>query len=146
MRALTPWMGTMGLRHEMDRLFDRFFDVMPDEALELSGEWMPKIDLSETKEAIVVRAEIPGVEQKDIHVSLQDQFLVIKGEKQQDKEENDERHHRTERSYGSFARAMRLPSPVDASRVAAAFKDGVLTVTLPKTAEAKGTTIPVKTA
>jgi HSP20 family protein len=147
MAALTPWTGMTSLRREMDRLFDRFFDVEPPwGSLEVSGEWAPKVDFSETKDAFVVRAEIPGVEQKDIHVALQDQLLTIKGEKSKEKEEKDEHYHRVERSYGAFARSMRLPTAVDASKVTAAFKDGVLTVTLPKTAAAKGTTIPIKAA
>lgn len=147
MRALTPWTGMTSLRRDMDRLFDRFFDSEPGwEALEFGGEWAPKVDLSETKEAYVLRAEIPGVEQKDVHVSLQDQILTIKGEKSKEKEEKDEHYHRKERSYGAFTRAMRLPAAVDASKVAASFKDGVLTVTLPKTPAAKGTTIPIKAA
>jgi HSP20 family protein len=145
MRALAPWTGMTGLRREMDRLFDRFFEGDAGwEALEIGGEWAPKVDLSETKEAYVVRAEIPGVEQKDIQVSLQDQLLTIKGEKTKEKEEKDEHYHRVERSYGAFARAMRLPAAVEGSKVTASFKDGVLTVTLPKTPAAKGTTIPIK--
>jgi HSP20 family protein len=131
----------------MDRLFDRFFDTGPGwEPLEVGGEWAPKLDLSETKEAFVVRAEVPGVEQKDIQVSLQNELLTIKGEKTQEKEEKDEHYHRMERAYGAFARALRLPAAVDASKVAASFKDGVLVVTLPKTPAAKGTTIPIKAA
>jgi HSP20 family protein len=127
----------------MDRLFDRFFEPAW-EGLELAGEWAPKLDVSETKEALVVKAEVPGVEQKDLHVSLIEQVLTIKGEKKQEKEEKDERHHRVERSYGAFARAVRLPVAVDAAKVSATFKDGLLTVTLPKAPEAKGTFIPVK--
>ena len=147
MRALAPWTGMTSLRREMDRLFDRFFDWEPGwETLEVGGEWAPKIDLSETRDAYVVRAEIPGVEQKDIQVSLQNELLTIKGEKAKEKEEKDEHYHRMERSYGGFARAMRLPAAVDASKVAASFKDGVLMVTLPKTPAAKGTTIPIKAA
>jgi HSP20 family protein len=147
MRALTPWTGMSSLRREMDRVFDRFFDFEPGwGGLEAAGEWAPKVDLSETKDAFVVRAEIPGVEQKDIQVSLQDQMLTIKGEKAKEKEEKDEHYHRTERSYGAFARAMRLPAAVDASKVTASFKDGVLIVTLPKTPAAKGTTVPIKAA
>jgi HSP20 family protein len=147
MRALTPWTGMTSLRREMDRLFDRFLDFGPAwEGLEVAGEWAPKVDLSETKDAYVVRAEIPGVEQKDIQVSLQDQVLTIKGEKAKEKEEKDEHYHRVERSYGAFARSMRLPAAVEASKVTAGFKDGVLTVTLPKTPAAKGTTIPIKAA
>jgi HSP20 family protein len=145
MRALTPWTGMSTLRREMDRVFDRFFDFEPGWAgLELAGDWAPKVDLSETKDAFVVRAEIPGVEQKEIQVSLQDQMLTIKGEKAKENEEKDEHYHRMERSYGGFARAMRLPVAVDPSKVTASFKDGVLTVTLPKTPAAKGATIPVK--
>jgi HSP20 family protein len=72
--------------------------------------------------------------------------LTIKGEKAKEKEEKDEHYHRVERSYGAFARSMRLPAAVEASKVTAGFKDGVLTVTLPKTPAAKGTTIPIKAA
>jgi HSP20 family protein len=133
------------LRREMDRLFERFFDSEPGwGALEVGGEWAPKVDLSETKDAYVLRAEIPGVEQKDVQVALQEQLLTIKGEKSKEKEEKDEHYHRMERSYGAFTRAMRLPAAVEASKVTASFKDGVLTVTLPKTPAAKGTTIPIK--
>jgi HSP20 family protein len=86
------------------------------------------------------------VEQKDIAVSLQDGVLTIKGDKHSEKEEKGKHYHRVERSYGSFYRAMRLPAAVEADKVAAAFKDGVVTITLPKATEAKGTTIPVKAA
>ena len=84
------------------------------------------------------------VESKDIAIALQEQLLTIKGEKKQEKEEKDERHHRMERSYGAFTRSIRLPVGVDGSKVTAVFKNGLLTVTLPKTAAAKGTTIPIK--
>jgi HSP20 family protein len=137
-----PRTGT-SLRQEIDRLFDRFIEPgwlqMP--AL---GDWEPKVDVSETKDAVVVRAEVPGVDQKDIGLSLQEGVLTIKGEKEEEKEEKDKRYHRVERSYGAFARAIRLPAAVDSSKVSATFKDGVLTVTLPKTAAAKGTAIPIK--
>ena len=108
------------------------------------GDWAPSIDLSETKESVVVKIEVPGMDQKDIEVSLQENRLTIKGEKKQEKEEKHERYHRVERSYGAFARSVRLPVGVDASKVSAAFKNGLLTVTLPKTPAAKGTTIPIK--
>ena len=145
MRALTPWTGMTSLRKEMDRLFDRFLEpVWPE--LPAMTEWEPKVDLSENKDAVVVKAELPGVEQKDINVSLQEGMLTIKGEKQSEKEEKDQRFHRMERSYGAFFRSLRLPATVDASKVTAAFKDGVVTITLPKVPEAKGTTIPIKTA
>jgi HSP20 family protein len=131
------------LRHEMDRAFERFFEPRWDE-FETAGEWAPKVDVSETKDEVLVKAEIPGVEQKDINVSLQDQVLTIKGEKHHEKEEKDEKYHRVERSWGAFTRAFRMPVAVAGDKVTATFKDGTLMVTLPKAPEAKGTTIPVK--
>jgi HSP20 family protein len=145
MRALTPWTGMGSFKKEMDRLFDRFLEPAWTEMPAL-GEWEPKVDVAETKDAITVKAEVPGVEQKDVSISLQDNVLTIKGEKEEEKEEKDKRYHRVERSYGAFARVMRLPAAVDASKAAASFKDGVITITLPKAPEAKGTTIPVKAA
>jgi HSP20 family protein len=142
MRALAPWRGMDTLRQEMERVFDRFFE--PE--LEGVGAWAPKLDSSETKDAFMVKAEIPGVEQKDLTVSLQDQMLTIKGEKHKEKAEKDEQYHRVERSWGAFSRTVALPVGVDTEKVNATFKDGVLTVKLQKTPAAKGTTIPVKTA
>jgi HSP20 family protein len=131
------------IRREMDRLFDRFLEPTWD-TFEATGEWMPKLDVTETKDAVVVKAEVPGVEPKELQVTVQGDILVIKGEKEETKEEKDERVHRMERSYGAFTRAVRLPTPVNAEKVDASFKNGVLTITLPKTPEAKGTMIPVK--
>ncbi|MEK7700647.1 MAG: Hsp20/alpha crystallin family protein [candidate division NC10 bacterium] len=131
------------LRQEMERLFDRFFEPRWDE-FEAVGEWAPKLDFSETKDAYLVKAEVPGVEQKDISVQLQDQMLTIKGEKHKEKEEKDEKHHRLERSWGAFTRTLALPMGVETEKVSATFKDGLLTIKLPKAPGAKGTTIPVK--
>lgn len=144
MKTLAPWTGLTTFRNEMDRLFDRFWDLDVPELPSLRGEWTPSLDLAETKDALVVKTEIPGIEPKEIQVSLQDQVLTIKGEKKQEKEEKDEHYYRMERSYGAFARTIRLPVPVDGSKVNATFKNGVLTITLPKTPAAKGTTIPIK--
>ena len=143
MRALAPWRGMETLRQEMERVFDRFFEPRWDE-FEAVGAWAPKLDFSETKDAYLVKAEVPGVEQKDISVSIQDQMLTVKGEKHKEKEEKDEKYHRVERSWGAFARTIALPAGVDTGKVDATFKDGVLSVKLPKTPAAKGTTIPVK--
>lgn len=145
MRSLVPFTGMTSLRKEMERLFDRFAEPAWPTMPEL-GEWEPTLDVSETKDAVIVKAELPGVEQKDIAVSLQDGMLTIKGEKQAEKEEKDKLYHRVERSYGAFFRSIRMPATVDADKVTAAFKAGVLTITLPKAPEAKGTTIAVKAA
>jgi HSP20 family protein len=142
MRAPMPWTGT-GLKREVDRLFERFFES-PWAELPTLGDFTPAVDVTENKETITVKAEVPGVDPKDINVSLEGDLLTIKGEKEHKKEEKDERQHRVERSYGAFMRSVRLPAAVDGGRVNATFKNGVVTVTLPKTPGAKGTTIPVK--
>jgi HSP20 family protein len=143
MRGLMPWMRIAGMKSEMDRLFDRLAEHRWNE-LPALGDWAPSMDVSETKDSLVCKVEVPGMEQKDIQISLQENLLTIKGEKKQEKEEKDEHYHRIERSYGAFTRSLRLPVAVDAGKVTATVKNGVLTVTLPKTPAAKGTTIPVK--
>lgn len=141
MRVLAPWTGLRTLQREMDRLFDRFWEGDFSELVS-RGDWSPRLDVSETKEALVVKAEIPGIEGKGIQVSLQDHVFTIKGEKKQEKE--DEHHYRMERSHGVFARSLRLPVAVEREKVTAKFKNGVLTIRLPKGPSAKETTIPVK--
>jgi HSP20 family protein len=143
MRALTPWTGLSTMKRDLDRLFDRFWegDVPQFPAM---GDWAPALDVSETKDAVMVKAEVPGMDAKDIELSLHGEVLTLKGEKKQEQEERDEHYYRIERSYGAFARAVRLPMSVDGSTVAATFKNGLLTVTLPKAPAAKGTTIPIK--
>jgi HSP20 family protein len=134
--------GTMSLRKEMDRLFDRFWDQDPE--LSEVAEWRPAMDVSETKDALTARLDVPGMEAKDIQVLLENGVLTVKGEKKKEFEEKDERFYRVERTYGSFVRALRLPVPVDGHKVKATFKNGVLHIVLPKTAEAKGTAIPIQ--
>jgi HSP20 family protein len=127
----------------MDRLFERFLENPWTEAPAM-GEFVPALDVSEGKDAIIVKAELPGMDPKDIAVTLEGDMLTIKGEKEEKKEDKDERRHRVERSWGSFMRRVQLPATVDGSKVNAAFKNGVVTITLPKASGAKGTTIPVK--
>ena len=131
-------------RGEMDRLFDRFgfpslrrmFDIEPAWRSSFSFS-MPAIDMSEDEKAYKISAELPGIDAKDIDVSLSGDMLVLKGEKRQEKEEKDKNYHFSERAYGSFQRAFDLPVSVDRNKVAADFSKGVLTITLPKTAEAQ---------
>jgi HSP20 family protein len=138
MRALTSTM-----KDDLDRLFDRFWEGNFPQ-IPAMGDWTPALDVSETKDAIVVKAEVPGMDAKDIELSLLGDVLTLKGEKKQEKEEKDEHYYRVERSYGAFARAVRLPASVDGSKVTASFKNGLLTVTLPKAPAARGATIPIK--
>lgn len=143
MGTLAPWSAMTTFRQEIDRLFDRFFEPRLDEVPPV-GAWMPKLDVSETKDALVIKAEVAGVDPKDIDIALQEQLLTIKGEKHHETEEKDERYHRVERGHGAFSRTVRLPVAVAADKVSASFKNGLLTITLPKTPAAKGTTIPIK--
>jgi len=143
MRAMMPWTGMSNLKQELERFFGPFGELKLDEFPAL-GDWAPSMDVSETKEALMVKAEVPGLDPKDIQISLQEQYLTIKGEKTRETTDKEERYHRVERFYGNFTRSVRLPVGVDGSRVTASFKNGLLTVTLPKTVAARGTTIPIK--
>jgi HSP20 family protein len=124
-------------------MWNRFFGEWPSMA-PFRGEWSPSLDVSETKESIVVRAEVPGLEAKDIDISLADDVLTIKGKREQEMEEKDENYHRVERSYGSFSRSVRLPREVRSDQIKAAYKNGVLKITLPKSQEAKEIKIKVE--
>ncbi|MDE2167069.1 MAG: Hsp20/alpha crystallin family protein [Alphaproteobacteria bacterium] len=131
-------------RSEMDRLFDRFdrfgfpsFPSLPS-LFERSASFsfnVPAVDVSEDDKAYKIEAELPGLNEKDIEVSLNGDLLVLKGEKRQEKEEKGKNTYVSERSYGSFQRAFSLPDGVDRNKIAADFSKGVLTVTLPKNAE-----------
>jgi len=147
MSSLIPWRGEMDrLRSEMERLYDRFFDLRPIRRFTDDGEWMPSVDVSETEKEIIVNAEIPGVEAKDIDVNLAGNVLTIKGERKREHEEKEENLHRVERSYGSFYRSLSLPSEVDADKIKASYKKGVLRVTMPKTKRAAGKKIEIATS
>jgi len=143
--ALVPWrpfedFGT--LRREMDGLLERFFGE-PSGEERPAGRWIPRTNLTEAKDRLTITAELPGLEAKDVDVAISGDMLSIKGEKKQEKEEKDEHHHVVERTYGAFSRMVRLPAPVAADKIKATFKNGVLTVTLPKTEEAKPKAISV---
>jgi HSP20 family protein len=136
-------------RREMDRLFDDFFGPWGERALTPFGEewgaFSPQVDVTETDGQIKISAELPGLDDEDIDVSLSDDVLTISGEKKAEKEEEGENYYRAERSYGAFRRAIPLPSEVDADKVDAVFQKGVLTITLPKTGETKAKKVTVKT-
>ena len=143
---LSPWrpFGELSpFRKEMDRLWNRFLGETPF-ARTFNEMWSPSVDISETKDDFVVKAELPGLEAKDVNVSISGNVLTIKGEKKAEEEEKDEHYHRVERYSGSFQRVFQLPSGVKADKVEASFDKGVLKVTLPKVEEAKKKEIEVK--
>ena len=107
-------------------------------------EWMPPFDVSETEGEIIVKAEIPGMKVEDIDITITDGLLTIKGERKMEKEDKQENYHRIERQFGSFSRSLNLGLKVEAESIDAAYKDGVLTVSLPKAEEDKPKKIEVK--
>ena len=144
---VTPWKPFRELervRREMDRLWDSFLEGGPRRRSEERGEWLPSLDVSETKNELVVKAEVPGMDPKDIDISLSDGVLTIKGEKKQEKEEKEADYHLVERSYGAFVRSVRLPKEVQGDKISASYKDGILRITLPKSEEAKKKEIKIK--
>lgn len=133
----------LGLREDVDRLFDEFFaapfgrlvDLEPFRRVGLMpsmGDMTPHVDVKETETAIEITAELPGLEEKDVEVTVGDGMLSLKGEKKSEREEKGADWRVSERRYGSFHRTFRLPDTVDAERIAATFDKGVLTLTLPK--------------
>jgi len=143
---LVPWrpFGEVGsFRGEMDKLWDRFFGQRPLVG-KLTEEWLPSVDISETEDKLQIKAELPGLEIKDVNVSISGDLLTIKGEKKKEKEEKDEHYYYMERYSGSFERSFRIPVSVKADKVEAVFDKGVLKVTLPKMEEAKKKEIEIK--
>ena len=134
----------LSLMPEFD-LFDRMF-----------GDWtipslwseervvVPAFDISETEKEYVISGEIPGIEPKDLEVTLTDGILTVKGEKKQESEEKEENYHRVERHYGSFQRSFRLPENIHRDKLDASYKDGILKLTLPKSEESEVKKIEVK--
>ena len=141
---LTPFRDFERMRREMDRFWDSFFDGGLRRRIEEGGEWLPSLDVAETKNELVVKVEVSGMAPKDIDISLSDGVLTIKGEKKQEKEEKEADYHLVERSYGSFTRSIRLPKEVQNDKISASYKDGILKVTLPKSEEAKKKEIKIK--
>lgn len=128
-------------QQRMNDLFDDFFRgfplAQPGELEEHIGAFTPSIDVKEDEKAIIVKAELPGMEEKDVELLLSDDVLTIRGEKKAEKEDKGKNYYHLERSYGAFHRVIPLPAEVDSQKVEATFKNGVLSVVLPKTAKAK---------
>jgi HSP20 family protein len=142
---LTAWpaFGRLSsLRDEIERLFDEPLTALARTSQFLSG--VPALDVHEDKDNVVVKIELPGMKKEDIDVSLHDGNLSISGERKSEEKLEDAEVYRSERFFGRFERTVTLPAPVVAERVQAQYKDGVLTVTLPKAEEAKPKQIDVK--
>ena len=141
--AAWPGFGRLtDLRDEIDRLFDSPLAELARTSQILSG-WTPALDWYEDKENFVVKVELPGMKREDIEVSLHEGSLSLSGERKSEEKYADAEVYRTERFFGRFQRTVTLPTPVAAEKVKAAYKDGVLTITLPKTEEAKPKQIEV---
>jgi HSP20 family protein len=146
MFELVPWRRNRGaLAGSRKDWFDWFFEdlTLPD-FWTAEREWVPAFDVSETEYEVIVKAELPGMDVKDIDIALTDGLLTIKGERKLEKEDKKENYHRIERQFGSFARSLNLGAKVRTDGIEAAYKDGILTVTLPKVEESKPKKIEVK--
>jgi HSP20 family protein len=141
--ARSPFRELARLEREMEDMFGRF-PAWPWGERERG--WAPAVDMVDHEDEIVLRADLPGLTEKDIEVTVQDGTVVIRGERKEETEEKKEDYYCCERSYGVFARTLPLPTGVDADRVKATFKAGVLEVHLPKAKEAKGKKIEIKAA
>jgi HSP20 family protein len=133
--------GINGLRDQFSRLFDIAF---PSRSAESFGDWSPALDAHEDKDKYVVSLDVPGLKKEDINVSVHDGVLTVSGERRSEKDVKEGTVHRTERFYGKFSRSVSLPAEVRADKVSAVYKEGVLTVEIPKAEEAKPKTIEVK--
>lgn len=140
-----PW----ALHRRLARMLDEAFWPVPQmdrEAGTVTSSWLPPVDIFEDKDTLRIVAEVPGVKPEDVKISIENTVLSIRGEKKQVAEEQTERVHRYERSYGAFERTFTLPATIDAERVEASYHAGVLTVSLPKVERARPREIPVKSS
>ena len=140
-----PFRELRAMQEQMNRLLDLAWNREPGEELR-EGIWQPPVDIFEDAVSLIIKAELPGVDQKDIDVRIEDNTLIIRGERRQDEEIKKENYHRIERYYGSFQRSFSLPPAIAQDKVQASCDRGVLTITLPKKEETtpKQITVEVK--
>jgi len=147
-RLRAPMTDLQMATSQLNRLFDNAFGTWPwngnGQEASLTGTWIPPVDIMEDKDQVLIAAELPGVKPEDVKITMENNLLTIRGEKQHKVEENSERVHRYERSYGVFERSFQVPSTVDAERITARYEHGVLHVTLPKVEKAKPRQITVQ--
>jgi HSP20 family protein len=135
----SPWQELESMHRQLSRLLDETPVGLTGEA----GEWVPTVDIRETDDALLLQVELPGIEKKDVHLEVRDDVLTISGERRYEKDVKEENVHRIERAYGKFSRSFSLPSNVDAEKVDAKMKNGVLEIRLPKCESAKPKAITI---
>lgn len=140
----SPFRHLSLLRNEIDRLFDSPLNALTNNSQQFLNGWLPTIDLYEDQDHLVLKAELPGMKKEDIDISLQGDVLTLSGERKEEEVFDKAETYRAERFLGRFQRTCTLPISVDARKVDASYKDGILTVTLPKAEEAKPKQIEVK--
>jgi HSP20 family protein len=145
--AMVRWNPTrdlMQMREEMDRLFGQFMRRGEgEEATWGQGLWAPPVDIYETDDAFMLKAELPGFTKEDVNIEVHENRLIIRGERKRETEAKEDQYHRLERAYGRFERAFWLPTTVDAEHIQASFKNGILEMRLPKSEKAKPKQIPI---
>lgn len=133
-----PFQDLISLQERMNRLFEQTLDRSRGEGEGMvAGTWAPAVDIYETPDSIVLQAELPGLSKDDIDIQVRDNVLTLKGERRSEKEVKEGNYLRVERAYGGFQRAFTLPAAVQADKIRAVFKDGVLDVSIPKAEETK---------
>ena len=135
-----PFRNFRSLQGEINRLFDRDMD----ESTGQMTQWPMRVDIREDENQIILKADVPGIEQKDIQVNVDNGRLTIAGQRKFEDEEHKENYHRVERAYGHFSRSFQLPNTTDPNNIGASYKNGVLEVTLPKREEAKPRSVEVQ--
>ena len=138
-----PLRDFMTTQRGFDRLFREAFSPALGEGEVSTRTWAPPVDIYENGDNLVLKAELPGINPDDVEIRVEDNTLYLKGERKFEKEVKEQNYHRVERSYGTFTRTFSLPNSIDSDKVAATYKDGVLTLTMPKKEEAKPKTIKI---
>ena len=144
-----PFRDLQAVQERLNRVFDEAFRGVPrggDDEWALGGSWAPSVDIFEHEGNLVLKAELPGVDPKDVDVRVENNVLTLRGERKFETEVKKEKYHRVERAYGTFSRSFTLPNVVDTEKIKAEFKDGMLQVTLPKREEAKPKQIQINVA
>jgi len=134
----------LNIQREINRMFNSFFRNEPEEDSLTSSAWNPAVDIAEHDDQFVVKVELPGVSKDEVKIVMQENMLTIRGEKKQEMESKGSNYRKVERSYGTFQRSFTLPATVKGEKIEATFKDGVLSIVLPKAEEARRKEIEVR--